>query len=99
MYELNNNSLLVRFSSIDGSQQVVVPANNVSGILFMEHYPHQRVIREHISFPTILRTFFWPRIAEDVYETVRQCDVSASNCTAEKRKTNPLKLFPTNGPL
>jgi transposase InsO family protein len=50
-------------------------------------------------FQTIRKTFFWPRIAEDVYETVRQCDLCARNRISEKRKTNPLKLFPSNGPL
>jgi Integrase core domain len=38
-------------------------------------------------------------IAEDVYETVRKCDVCARNRIAEKRKTNPLKLFPAKGSL
>jgi hypothetical protein len=50
-------------------------------------------------FQTIRKTFFWPRIAEDVYETVRQCDLCVRNRISEKRKTNPLKLFPANGPL
>jgi transposase InsO family protein len=50
-------------------------------------------------FQTMRKTFFWPRIAEDVYETVRQCDLCARNRISEKRKTNPLKLFPANEPL
>jgi Integrase zinc binding domain len=50
-------------------------------------------------FQTIRKTFFWPRIAEDVYETVLQCDIFARNRISEKMKTNPLKLFPANGPL
>jgi Integrase zinc binding domain len=47
----------------------------------------------------VRRAFFWPRIAEAVYETVRQCDVCARNRIAEKRKKNPLRLFPAKGPL
>jgi hypothetical protein len=50
-------------------------------------------------FQTIRKTFFWPRIAEDVYETARQCDLCTRNRISEKMKTNPLKLFPANGPL
>jgi Integrase zinc binding domain len=50
-------------------------------------------------FQTIRKTFFWPRIAEDVCETILQCDICARNRISEKRKTNPLKLFPANGPL
>jgi Integrase zinc binding domain len=48
-------------------------------------------------FQTIRKTFVWLRIAEDVYETVRQCDIYARNRISEKRKTNPLRLFPANG--
>jgi hypothetical protein len=98
MYELNKDGLLVRVSPVDGSQQVVVPQNLVSRILYMEHYPpsagHPGA---HRMFQTIRRTFFWPRIAEDVYETVRTCEVCARNRIVEKRKTNPFKLFPRQG--
>jgi hypothetical protein len=100
MYELNKDGLLVRVSPVDGSQQVVVPQNLVSRILYMEHYLQSAGHPgAHRMFQTIRRTFFWPRIAEDVYETVRTCDVCARNRIAEKRKTNPLKLFPAKGPL
>jgi hypothetical protein len=86
MYELNKDGILVRFSSFDGSQQVVVPQNLVSRILYMEHYiPSAGHPGAHRMFQTIRRTFFWPRIAEDVYETVRKCDVCARNRIAEKR--------------
>jgi transposase InsO family protein len=50
-------------------------------------------------FQTIRKSFFWPRIAEGAYEIVRQCDLCARNRISEKQKTNPLKLFPANGPL
>jgi transposase InsO family protein len=50
-------------------------------------------------FQTIRKYFFWPRIAEDVYDTVSQCDLCARNQISEKRKPNPLKLFPASGPL
>ena len=100
LYDLNDDGILVRVSPSDGSQQVVVPQTLVSRVLYMEHYPpsagHPGA---HRMFQTIRRTFFWPRIAEDVYETVRNCDVCARNRIAEKRKTNPLKLFPAKGPL
>jgi hypothetical protein len=66
----------------------------------MEHYPpsagHPGA---HRMFQTRRRTCFWPRIAEDVYETVQMCDVCARNRIAEKRETNPLKLFLAKGPL
>jgi Integrase zinc binding domain len=85
---------------LHGSQQIVVPQSPVSLILYLEHYPpasgHPGA---HRMFQTIRKTFFWPRIAEDAYETVRKCDLCARNRISEKRKTNPLKLFTANGPL
>jgi Integrase zinc binding domain len=49
-------------------------------------------------FQRVRKTFFWPRIAKAVYETVRKCDLCARNRLSEKSKTNPLKLFPLTGP-
>jgi Integrase zinc binding domain len=99
-YDLNEVGILVRKSPFDGSQQIVLPQSLVSRILYFEHYPpaagHPRA---HRMFQTIRKTLFWPRIAEDVYETFRQCDLCARNRLSEKRKTKPLKLFPANGPL
>jgi hypothetical protein len=98
-YDLNEGGILVRKSPFDGSQQIVVPQSMVSRILYLEHYPpaagHPGA---HRMFQTKLKTFFWPCIAEDVYETVRQCGLCARNRISEKRETN-LKLFPSNGPL
>jgi hypothetical protein len=38
-------------------------------------------------------------MVENFYEIVRQCDLCARNRFLEKRRTNPLKLFPAQGPL
>jgi Integrase core domain len=38
-------------------------------------------------------------MASDVYEAVSNCDACAKNRIIEKAKTNPLKLFPAEGPL
>jgi transposase InsO family protein len=48
---------------------------------------------------TMRRSFHWPHMAEDVYETVRQCYACARNRISERRHTNRLKLFPEKGPL
>jgi Integrase zinc binding domain len=66
-YDLNEVGILERKSPFDGSQQIVVPQSLVSRILYLEHYPpaagHPGA---HRMFQTIRKTFFWPRIAEDV---------------------------------
>ena len=100
LFDLNEEGVLIRIAPSDGSRQIVVPRVLVSRILFTEHYPpavgHPGA---HRMFRTIRRSFFWPRMVEDVYETVRQCDLCARNRMSEKRRTNPLKLFPARGPL
>jgi transposase InsO family protein len=53
----------------------------------------------HRMFRTMRRSFYWPHMAEDVYETVRQCEACARNRISERRHTNFLKLFPAKGPL
>jgi Integrase core domain/Integrase zinc binding domain len=50
-------------------------------------------------FATLGRTFFWPRMAADVYDIVRQCDACARNLIAENKHTNVMELFPANGPM
>jgi hypothetical protein len=50
-------------------------------------------------FQTIRRSFFWPKMVEGVYETVRMCDTCARNRISERTHTNKLKLFPAKGPL
>jgi Integrase core domain/Integrase zinc binding domain len=50
-------------------------------------------------FQTIQRTIFWPKMVEDIYETVRQCDACARNCISERKHTNKLQLLPVKGPL
>ena len=100
LFDLNDDGILVRIAPSDGSRQVVVPKVLVSRILFLEHYPptvgHPGA---HKMFRTIRRSFFWPQMVEHIYETVRQCDPCARNRISEKRRTNPLKLFPAQGPL
>jgi Integrase zinc binding domain len=92
LYDLNEVGILVRKSPFDGSQQIMVPQSLVSRVLYLEHYPtaagHPGA---HRMFHTIRKTFFCPCIAEDVYETVRQCDLCARNRISEKRNANPLK--------
>jgi transposase InsO family protein len=100
LYDLNEEGVLVRIAPSDGSRQVVVPRSLVVRLLFLEHYPpaagHPG---SHRMFQTIRRSFFWPQMVEDVAETVRQCDLCARNRISEKRRTNPLQLFPAKGPL
>jgi transposase InsO family protein len=78
----------------------VVPAAFDPRLIHLDHYPrtvaHPGVTR---MLRTVRRTFFWPNMAEDVLETVRQCDACARNRITLSRRTNTLGLFPANSPF
>jgi hypothetical protein len=100
LYDLNQERILIRIAPSDGTHQSVVPSSLVARIRYLEHYPpasgHPGA---HRMFQTIRRSFFWPKMVEDVYETVRQCDTCARNRISERTHTNKLKLFPAKGPI
>jgi Integrase zinc binding domain len=100
LYDLDDRGVLIRIAPSDGSKQVVVPKSLRSKFLYLEHYPmavaHPAA---HRMFRTMRRSFYWPHMAEDVYETVRQCDACARNRISERLYTNFLQLFPAKGPL
>jgi Integrase zinc binding domain len=85
LFDLNDDGILIRIARSDGSRQIVVPKVLVSLVLSLEHYPpavgHPGA---HKIFRTLRRSFFWPHMVENVYETVRQCDLCARNRITEK---------------
>jgi hypothetical protein len=100
LYDLNQDGILIRIAPSDGTHHTVVPSSLVARILYLEHYPPASGYpgADRMS-KTIRRSFFWPKMVEDVYETVRQCDVCARNRISERTHANMLKLFPAKGPL
>jgi hypothetical protein len=70
--DLEQEVLLVIVSAADGSRQVALPQALISRVLYLEHYP---LFAGHPGARKMLRSvrraFFWPRIAEDVIDTVR----------------------------
>jgi Integrase zinc binding domain/Integrase core domain len=92
--------VLIRIAPSDGSKQVVVPKSLRYKILYLEHYPTAVANPgSHIMFRTMRRSFYWPLMVEDVYETVRKCDACARNRISERRHTTFLQLFPAKGQL
>jgi hypothetical protein len=76
--------VLIRIAPSHGSKQVVIPKSLLSKVLYLEHYPtavsHPGA---HRMFRTMTRSFYWPHMSEDVYETVRQCDACPRNRISE----------------
>jgi hypothetical protein len=100
LFYIHERGIIVLVAPLDRVRQIVVPAALVPRLLHLEHYPrtvaHPGVTR---MLRTILRTYFWPNMAEDVLETVRQCDACARNRITLSRRTNSLGLFPANSLL
>jgi hypothetical protein len=100
LYDLDDRAVLIRIAPSDGSKQVVVPKSLRSKVLYLKHY-NTAVAHPgaHRMFWTMRRSFYWPQMAEDVYESVRKCDFCARNRISERRHTNFLKLFPEKGTM
>jgi Integrase zinc binding domain len=100
LYDLDDRLILIRIAPSDGFKQVVVPKSLRSKALYLEHYPttvaHPGA---HRMFRTMMRSFYWPHMAEDVYETVRKCDACARNRISKRRHTTVLQLIPAKGSL
>lgn len=48
---------------------------------------------------TLKRDFYWPHIENDVYATVRICELCTRVKGTKHKHQSQLKLFPANGPL
>jgi Integrase zinc binding domain len=100
LLDLKSRGLVIRIAPSDGTRQIVVPRGLIRRILVNEHYPatagHPGA---HRMFLSLRRAYFWPGMAANVYETVKRCEACARNRITERRRTNPLKLFPAKGPL
>jgi hypothetical protein len=98
LYYLDDRGVLIGIAPSDGSKQVVVPKSLRSKVLYLEHYPtavaHPGT---HIMFRNMRRSFYWPHMAEDVYETVRQCDDCARNRISERRHTTSYNYIQRKG--
>eukprot|EP00171_Calliarthron_tuberculosum_P017080 IDg17080t1 len=50
-------------------------------------------------YSTMRRKFYWPRMALDIHNFVRNCPQCARERIKLRRYANPLRLFPPKGPL
>ena len=73
-YVENRHGILCRRSPLDNLEQIVLPEALRRPALLLAHYPR---IAGHPGgsrmFQILRRTFYWPSMALDAYNTVRQC--------------------------
>lgn len=100
LYDEDERGLLVRIATIDRSIQIVLPNTLRQRVLLLSHYPrmagHPGGSR---MYQTLRRTFYWPSMGLDVYNTVRQCVSCAKERISLRKHSSLLKLFPATRPL
>ena len=100
IYTEDERGLIVRVAPIDNAVQIYVPKTLRPRLLLLAHYPrlagHPGGTR---MFQTLRRTFYWPSMAMDVFNTVRQCSSCAKERLSLRRHSRFLKLFPAERPL
>ena len=96
----DERGLIVRVATIDQAHQIYAPKILRPRILLLAHYPrlagHPGGTR---MYQTLRRTFYWPSMALDVFNTVRQCSPCAKERLSLRKHSKFLKLFPAQRPL
>ncbi len=100
LFDVDERGVLVRRAPLEGSVQIVVPESLRPRVLHLNHYPrlvgHPGGTRMH---QTMRRTYYWPYMSMDAYQTVRECVSCQLNRIKERKHTNFCKLFPAVSPL
>lgn len=96
----NTRGVLVRLAKIDQTEQIVLPKVLRERALYLAHYP---VMAGHPGGTrmchNLRRQVYWPSMAMDVYNTVRNCVPCARERVKLRRHASHMKLFPATAPL
>lgn len=97
----DENGVLRRTNPHDEeSPQVVVPSTLRSRLLSIAH---NSKLAGHSGqkrmYYTLRGMYYWPHMAADIFNTVRNCHGSVKNRIRLRKKTNPLALFLATVPL
>ena len=100
VFEIDQFGILCRRAKLDGAMQKVVPKTLRDRLLYLSHYPR---LAGHpgqsTMYNSLRRQFFWPFMANDVYQMVKECRSCAAVRGTPFRHQKFLKLFPATGPM
>jgi hypothetical protein len=100
LFDIDPDGPLVRIAPLDQSRQIVVLLALQPRLLHLIHFPvsagHPGVSR---MIRSLRRRLFWPKMALDVTNTVRNCTTCAKNRVGKRSRSRFLKLFPATRPL
>ena len=99
-FHINEHGVLIRKSPLDETTQVVVPLSLRPRLLHLQHVPpsagHPGGRR---MYATLRHHYYWPHMAADTYDFVKNCDKCAQERITLRRHASKLKLFPAKAPL
>lgn len=99
-FHVARNGILTRVSLLDNAAHKVVPASMQRQVLKCFHYSllagHPGARR---MYDSIRREFYWPHMANDVYQVVKESNSCARMRGTRHAHQKHLRLFPANGPL
>ena len=98
-FEIGDNCLLVRISHRDHARQTVIPIPLRERILHIHHYSKPGAHAGGIRMYNTLRQYaYWPSMAVDVYNVVRNCVQCAQQRIKLRKHSGFMKLFPAKRP-
>ena len=99
IYKINEQGVLVRIYPIDLVEQIFLPKPLRERVLYLAHHT---TVAGHPGgtrmYSTLRRTYYWPNLAVDCYNTVRNCVECAKQRIQLRKHTSFLKLFPARRP-
>ena len=97
-FEDDDTGVLIR--TVTRNPQVVIPQKLKARLL---HFTHHALLSGAPGgrklYYTLRRDYYWPSMAVDAYDTVRNCTDCARNRIKLRRNSSKLKLFPAKAPL
>ena len=99
-FKINKEGFLIRNSSLDGADQIVVPRSLRNRVIHTSHYPKSagHPGRRKMYY-TLRRHYYWPQMTSEVYSAARNCQLCAKERIQLRKHASKLKLFPATAPL
>ena len=99
-FKVKDNSLLILISPVDGAEQTVVPEALQPRVLYLSHYP---LLAGHPKgskmYDSMRRNYYWSQIANDFFQTAKDCRPCAEARGTRYKTQKPMNLFPATKPL
>ena len=94
---VKDNSLLLRICPVDGAEEAVVPESLQQKVLYLSHCP---LLVGHLKgsnmYDSMGRKKYWSRMANDVFQTAKNCHPCSEAPGTSYKTQKPMKHFPAS---